>query len=325
MKRLVHNKAFDKERRVFPNTISLLIDNWPTPLVRLETESTERREVWAKLEFYNPFSRSIKDRPVWNMLAKSLEKGSLGQRLEEVTSGNVGISLACLSNILGLKFTAYVPKLTSQTTETLLRVLGAEVIRTEYQTIDSEFWSKVREHAKTVGATNLNQFENDANFEIHYEVTANEIIEQLESVGRKPDFVIAGIGTSGHIAAISKRLRERYGDEVKVVGVQPSRNAVIPGIKRIETNPKWLPVAKLDKIIEVSWEEAVKGVIEIAVNEGLLVGLSSGAVFQAYKKLRESEGTFVLVLPDDGFKYVEHFERYLRVYSSRPNTQEQDD
>jgi len=114
MKQLVYNKAFDKERRFFPNTISLPIDNWPTPLVRLETESTEKREVWAKLEFYNPFSRSIKDRPVWNMLAKSLEKGSLGQRLEEATSGNVGVSLACLSNILGFKFTAYVPKLTSQ-------------------------------------------------------------------------------------------------------------------------------------------------------------------------------------------------------------------
>jgi len=183
----------------------------------------------------------------------------------------------------------------------------------------------VREHAKTVGATNLNQFENDANFEIHYEVTANEIIEQLESINRKPDFVIAGIGTSGHIAAISKRLRERYGDEVKVIGVQPSHNAVIPGIKRIVTNLKWLPIVKLDKIIEVSWEEAVKGVIEIAVNEGLLVGLSSGAVFQAYKKLRESKGTFILVFPDDGFKYIEHFERYLRAYSSRLNTQEQDD
>lgn len=107
-------KAFDRERRVFPNTISLLIDNWPTPLVRLESECIEEREVWAKLEFYNPFSRSVKDRPVWNMLIKFLEEDSLKQRVEEATSGNVGISLACLSNIFGLKFTAYIPKTNAQ-------------------------------------------------------------------------------------------------------------------------------------------------------------------------------------------------------------------
>ncbi|RLF21654.1 MAG: cysteine synthase [Thermoprotei archaeon] len=320
---ILHSKtSFNKEKRVFPNTISLLIDGWPTPLVRLETECNEKKEVWAKLEFYNAFSKSVKDRPVWNMLIKALEEGSLRHMLEEATSGNVGISLACLSNIFGLKFTAYVPKPTPRTTEILLKILGANVIRTEYQTIDRRFWTEVSEHAKQIGATNLNQFENDANFEIHYETTAREIVEQLESIGRTPDFVIAGIGTSGHIAAISKRLKNRYGDQVKIIGVQPAPGSSIPGIKRVETEPKWLSMVKVDKIIDISWEEAVEGVIEVARREGLLIGLSSGAVFQAYKKLSENEGVFVLVFPDDGFKYVEHFERYLRLRGIKLSVEE---
>lgn len=310
--------AFNKEKRVFPNTISLLVDGWPTPLVRLETECDDRKEVWAKLEFYNVFSKSVKDRPVWNMLIKALEEMSLRHVLEEASSGNVGISLACLSNIFGLKFTVYVPKSTPKATEILLKILGADVIKTEYQTISKEFWNEVSEHAKRIGATNLNQFENDANFEIHYETTAREIIEQLESVGRVPNFVIAGIGTSGHIAAISKRLKERYGDHVKIIGVQPTPGSVIPGIKRIETKPKWLPMVKIDQIIDISWNEAVEGVIEVARREGMLIGLSSGAVFQAYKKLASSQGgIFVLVFTDDGFKYVEHFEKYLSLYNTK--------
>ncbi len=311
---ILHSEApFNKEKRVFPNTISLLVDGWPTPIVRLETESNDKREVWAKLEFYNAFSKSVKDRPVWNMLIKALEAGSLSDTLEEATSGNVGIALACLSNIFGLKFTAYVPKPTPRTTEILLRVLGADVVRTGYQMIDRHFWIEVSEHARRIGATNLNQFENDANFEIHYETTAREIIEQLESIGRTPDFVIAGIGTSGHIAAISKRLKERYGDRVKIIGVQPAPGSTIPGIKRVEAGPKWLSMVKVDKIIDISWKEAVEGVIEVAHKEGILIGLSSGAVFQAYKKLSENNGVFVLIFPDDGFKYVEHFEKYLKL------------
>jgi cysteine synthase A len=119
--------------------------------------------------------------------------------------------------------------------------------------------------------------------------------------------VVAGIGTSGHIYAIYKRLRERYGGSVKVVGVQPSPGSRIPGIKRVETEPKWLRSVELYALYDVSFEEAALGVVEVARREGLLVGLSSGAVYRAYKKLSEREGggTYVLVFPDDIFKYVD--------------------
>jgi len=292
---------------MYPDTVSLLKDGWPTPLVRLRSECREGREVWAKLEFYNPFSRSVKDRPVWNMLRRVLEAGEGRRVVYEATSGNVGIALAALCNVYGLKLKAFLPRNPPPVTVKLLKILGAEVVETDYETITPEFWRWVAELAEKEEALNLNQFENNANPEIHYETLANEIVEQLEAIGRKPDYVVAGIGTSGHIYAIYKRLRERYGESVKVVGVQPAPGSRIPGIKRVETKPKWLRNVELYALFDVSFEEAALGVIEVARREGLLVGLSSGAVYQAYKRLsaREGGGTYVLVFPDDIFKYVD--------------------
>jgi len=304
----------NKVLRVYPDTLSLLKDGWPTPLVRLKSECRGDREVWAKLEFYNPFSRSVKDRPVWNMLRKALEAGLRRPVVYEATSGNVGIALAALCNIFGMKLKAFMPRDPPPVTVKLLEVLGAEVFVKQYETITPELWQWVAELAEKEGALNLNQFENDANPEIHYETLAKELIEQLEAVGRRPDYVVAGIGTSGHIYAIYKRLRERYGGSVKIVGVQPASGSRIPGIKRVETGPKWLKWVELYALFDVSFEEAALGVAEIARKEGLLVGLSSGAVYTAYKKLTEREGggTYVLVFPDDIFKYVDSVHAALR-------------
>lgn len=289
------------------------MDGWPTPLVRLRSECRNGVEVWAKLECYNPFSRSVKDRPVWNMLRKAFEEGKVKRKLYEATSGNVGVALAALCNFYGLELTAFMPKKPPATTLKLLKILGAKVVETEYETISPEFWRWVASLAEEEGALNLNQFENDANPEVHYRTLANELVEQLEAVGRRPNFVIAGIGTSGHIYAISKRLRERYGDSVRIVGVQPAPGSEIPGIKRVETRPKWLEMAKPDLIIDVSLEEAIEGVIAVARREGLLIGLSAGAVYRAYKRLVERgwRGVYVLVFPDDVFKYVDIIAEYL--------------
>ena len=304
------NEPLNREKRVYPDALSLLVDGWPTPLLRLRSECNERREVWAKLEFYNPFSHSVKDRTVWSMVVKAVEPCKKAGLVEEASSGNTGIALTCISNILGVKSRIYLPKPTPRTTEVILRMLGAEVVRTKYETIDRTFWDEVRRHAESLGFVNLNQFENDANPEVHYKYTGREIVEQLKAIGRKPDVLVAGIGTSGHIAGIARRLREEYGG-LKVVGVQPTPGSKIPGIKRVETEPTWLEEAGVDVLIDVSWREAVEGVREVAVREGVLIGLSSGAVYKAYKKIRGEDGVYILVFPDDGFKYVEHFERYL--------------
>jgi len=299
--------------RVFEDPESLLTENWPTPLLKLSKVSDETHEVWAKLEFYNPFSHSIKDRAIWNMFRKALEKGLHFDKLYEATSGNVGIALVALSNIYGKKFRAFIPKGTPETTEILLKVLGAEVVRTEFEVIDRTFIEYVKKKAAEDKALNLNQFENDANFEVHYNYTSLELLKQLEVLGKKPKCIIAGVGTSGHIAALAARFKETFYD-VKVVGVEPSPGNKIPGIKRIETRPKWIAHVKIDEVVDVRSREAIEGAIEIARLEGILIGLSSGAVYQAFKKIRNKygPGTYILIFPDDAFKYIEEFREYLK-------------
>ena len=300
--------------KVFYSTLDLAIGLWPTPLVKLSSLSDKGKEVWAKLEFFNPYSRSIKDRPVWNMIIKAWKKGLLKKKLYEATSGNIGISMACLANILRLKFRAYLPAPTPESTITLLKLLRAEVVVTEHSSIDRDMIMYVSKLAEGEGAVNLNQFENNDNFEAHFNYTARELEEQLEAVNRTPPRgIFAGIGTSGHIAAISKYFKSKYGDSTKIYGVVPAKGNSIPGIKKSETKPKWLSEVKVDKIEEISLEEAIEGCIHIARHEGLLIGLSSGAVTAAFSKLRRnlSPGVYVLIYPDDAFKYISYFKKYL--------------
>jgi len=267
---------------------------------------------FAKLEFFNPFSRSIKDRAVFNMLMKAIEREDIDgvRRIFEATSGNVGISLASLSNVLGIGFRAYLPKPTPMATQSLLKVLGVEVVMTDFETIDPNMVEYVVKEARKARAANLNQFENEDNFEAHYRFTAREIDEQLKSIGKRPDIIIAGIGTSGHIGGIAKYFKKRY--TTKVIGVVPAKGEKIPGIKRLETKPKWFFKVEIDEVIEIIQREAIEGSIQIAREDGLLIGLSSGAVVKAFEKIHDKYlGTTVLIFPDDGFKYVEVFEKYL--------------
>ncbi len=302
--------------KIFESTLDLLVKGWPTPLVKLRSYSTKNLSVWAKLEFYNPFSRSIKDRPVWNMLSKALKKGVSSDKLYEATSGNVGIALALLSNIYGLRFRAYIPAPTPKATEVLLRFLGADVVRTNYRTIDQEMIEYVCREAARDNALNLNQFFNDDNFEIHYLTTAREIDLQITlATNKPPDVVVAGIGTSGHLAAIIKYFNEKYGaGRVKFVGVVPAQGESIPGIKRLETKPKWIEIYRPNAVVEVKKVKAIEKCREVALREGLLIGLSSGAVMTGLEeaiKIFGDSGTYVVIFPDDGFKYVEVFGKYL--------------
>jgi len=304
----------DPTRRVFSSVLELIPNIWPTPLVRLANLSSDNYHVWAKLEYFNPFSHSIKDRPVWNMVVKAHEKCIECGKLYEATSGNVGIALASISNILGIRFRAYIPKPTPRITEVLLKILGAEIIRTDYTTISPEMVEMVKREAQRDGAINLNQFENDDNLEAHLRYTAPELDEQLVSIGRAPPrAIIAGIGTSGHISGLSIYFKKKYGDKVKIIGVIPAKGSSIPGIKRLEARPKWLAEAEIDEIVEVTREEAIESSILVARKEGLLIGLSSGAVLSAYARIKEKygPGDYVLIFPDDVFKYIEYFDEYF--------------
>lgn len=309
-------KLSRKALKVYNSTLELLYEGWPTPLVKLNSLSTGDRSVWAKLECYNPFSNSVKDRIAWSMIKEVMENRGLKQILYEATSTNTGIALTSIANILGLKAVLYIPMTIQKVSDTYLKVLGAEVIRMPVS-LTVEAISQVDSEAKARGATHLNQFENDANLKVHLKYTARELDDQLTSLNLKPTCIIGGVGTSGHMSAISIRFKAKYGDSVKIVGVQPAPNEVIPGIRRVETGMKWIHWVDFDEIIDVKQSEAIKTAIKVARREGLLIGLSAGAVVHAFEEIAGEKDVYVLVFPDSGYKYAEQFEKYLASTQSK--------
>lgn len=304
--------------RVFTNTLELLYRNWPTPLVKLKSLSNKVVNVWCKLEWYNPYSCSIKDRTAWYMFKNALEKLGRINALYEATSTNTGLALAALANIHGVKSRFYLPSTTQQCVDYILKLMGADVLRGK-STITTEMIEDVKRDALRDGALNLNQFENDCNFEVHLRYTAKEIDLQVRSSGLRLVAVISGLGTSGHLSAISHYMKNRYGDHVRIIGVVPAVNDVIPGIKRVESGMKWVHLVKIDEIYEVTLEEALERLIDVARKDGILVGLSGGAVLQATQKAVSegliSEGDVVAIIPDHGLKYIEIIEKCIEVQS----------
>lgn len=309
--------------RVFMSTLELLYRNWPTPLVLLSGLSHNGLRVWAKLEGFNPFSGSIKDRIGWYMFIKAIEEGRTlesNKLIYEATSTNTGIALAAMAAIHGFKARLYIPTSIQKLSDTLLKVMGAEAVRVS-KSLTVEFVDKVDADARRDQAIHLNQFENDYNFEVHLRYTAKEIDLQLRSIKARPTAIIGGIGTSGHMSAITFYFKNKFRDKIKIYCVQPAPDNIIPGIRRIESGMKWIHWVKPDRVIDIEREEAIRESINIARSEGILVGLSSGAVVAGFKRLVEEglvdEGDYVLVFPDHGFKYVEQFNEYLSRGDSR--------
>jgi len=313
---LATEKKEKRNLKVFNSTLELLCEGWPTPLVKLSSLSTDNRSVWAKLEGYNPFSNSVKDRIGWSMIMEALEKGELKEVIYEATSTNTGIALTSIANILGAKAKLYMPKTIQKVSDTYLRVLGAEVVRLPVG-LTVEAIGQVDSEARANKSTHLNQFENDANFKVHLKHTARELDEQLRSLGLKPSCIIGGLGTSGHMSAVSFYFKNKYKNDIEIVGVQPAPNEVIPGIRRIETGMKWYHWMHFDKVVDVKQAKAIEGSISIARKEGLLIGLSAGAVVHAFNKVAKDYGVYVLIFPDTGYKYAEQFENYFANLQTR--------
>lgn len=301
--------------RVFMDSEELLYKNWPTPLVRLKGSSLGGKVAWAKLEGFNPWSMSVKDRVGWYMYVRAVErvgKPSLGLIVES-TSTNTGLALAALANMHNSRLRAYIPSTVSATGEALLKIFGAEVVRSP-KPLTVDLVEDVEAVARAEGAVHLNQFHNDANFEVHLRFTAKELELQLREARVIPSAIIGGLGTSGHLSALAFYFKNRF-TGVKVYGVVPAQGTSIQGIRRVESGMKWLRYVALDGIIEVTLEEAVRGVLEVVRRDGLLVGLSSGAVYAAYRKMAEGgdldDGHYILIFPDHGFKYVDILIRAL--------------
>ncbi len=277
-----------------------------TPLVEImHLNKNKNVKIYAKLEGQNP-GGSVKDRAAYGMITGALERGDIkkGDRLVEATSGNTGIALAMIANIMGLDITLIMPESATEERKKTMRAYGAELILTpEAKTIEYS-----RELAEEMAASGdyfmLNQFGNADNYKMHYRTTGPEIWEDTQ--GAITHFVSA-MGTTGTIMGVSRYLKEQNSD-VQIVGTQPKDGSRIPGIRR--WSPEFLPkiyeADRVDRIIDVSTEEATTMTRRLAKEEAILAGMSSGGAMTAALKVANEidHGVIVSIVCDRGDRYL---------------------
>ena len=289
-----------------------------TPLLELGKFSEQKglkTPVIAKVEYFNP-GGSVKDRIALAMIEDAEAKGILkpGATIIEPTSGNTGVGLALVSAVKGYKLILTMPETMSVERRNLVKAYGATVKLTPGKDGMPGAIKAAEELRDSIpGSVILQQFENGANPRRHYETTGREIWEQTDG---KIDIIVAGVGTGGTISGIGKRLKE-YNPNVKVVAVEPATSPVLNGgksgphkIQGIGAGfvPKTYDASVIDEVLDIDNDDAIRTGRELAREEGLLVGISSGAAAFAAAELAkrpENEGkTIVAILPDTGERYL---------------------
>ena len=298
----------------YAELITDLIGN--TPLVKIRAEgSGARATILGKLESFNPFS-SVKDRIGLAMVEDAERRGALkkGALIVEPTSGNTGIALAAVAAAKGYRIILTMPETMSVERRKLLAAFGAQLVLTEGAKGMKGAIAKAEEIvASTPGAFMPQQFENPANPEIHRRTTAEEI---WRDSGGKVDVLVSGIGTGGTITGVSEVLKARK-PGFRAIAVEPADSPVLTegrsGPHKIQGIgagfvPKVLKRELIDEVIAVRHEDAGTVARRLAREEGILVGISSGAALWAaieVAKRSESEGkTIVVILPDTGERYL---------------------
>ncbi|MCL4558815.1 MAG: cysteine synthase [Deltaproteobacteria bacterium] len=292
---------------IINGTILELIGN--TPLYRLKrfSQKSGKVEVYAKLEKHNP-GGSVKDRPALRMVLEGIRTGDLTESkvILESTSGNTGIALAMIGAVLGYRVKLYVPRNASEERKKIMNAFGAEVVLTDpVEGSDGAYRECIMEYDRHSDQYfKPDQYNNPANVRAHYETTAPEIIRQTR--GRLTHF-IAGIGTGGTLVGTGKRLKE-YNPDIQIIGVEPdSPFHGLEGLKHIESSivPGILDKSVYDEVIHVNTEEAYNIVRQLAREEGILVGQSSGAALWAALQVASGaeEAVIVTVFPDGGSNY----------------------
>jgi len=295
------------------NNITELIGR--TPLVRLNrVVPAGAAEVAAKLEAFNPLS-SVKDRIAISMISEAEKAGEIkpGDTIVEATSGNTGIGLAFVAAAKGYKCTLVMPDTMSVERRKLLQALGAELILTPGTAGLPEALKIAREYAeKTPGAWQSKQFDNPSNPKIHRETTAQEI---LQDTGGVVDAVVAGVGTGGTVSGVGQILK-KHNPSILMVAVMPVEAQTLKGgpyapHKIQGIGPSFIPENYdkdvVDRVFDVTFDQAVDTARRLAKQEGILVGISSGAIAFAAIEIAKELGAgkrVVVILPDTGERYL---------------------
>jgi cysteine synthase A len=285
-----------------------------TPLVKLNRIVGDNATVAAKLEFYNP-ANSVKDRIGAAIIDAAEASGELqpGGTIVEGTSGNTGIALAMVGAARGYNVVLTMPETMSLERRALLRAYGAELVLTPGPQGMRGAVEKANEIAAERGGVLARQFANPANVAIHRKTTAEEIWNDTEG---KVDIVVAGVGTGGTVSGVGQVLKERK-PEVRIIAVEPEESPLLSGgqpgphkIQGLGANfiPEIVDQSVIDEVVPRNINQAVEFARRAATEEGLLVGISSGAALSAAAEVAarpENAGkTIVVVLPDFGERYL---------------------
>lgn len=314
MFRLAKHRSEGKviQRRSDPPLVTDLVGEiGGTPLLalsRITSYLPATVSVFVKAEFLNP-GGSVKTRSAWRMMSEGLDSGALSRDkiLIDATSGNTGIAYAMLGAALDLRIRLVMPANASESRKKIVRAYGAELELTDPNELTDGAQKRVQEIVRQDPGRYFypDQYNNPANWQAHFDTTGEEILTQTE--GRLTHFV-STLGTTGTFTGVTRRLK-LYNPNILCIAVQPDMPLHgIEGVKHLETSllPGIFDVSLVDEDMRVSTDEAVAMTHRLAVEEGLLVGTSSGANVVASLLVAErlSEGSIVTILPDNGTHYL---------------------
>lgn len=274
-----------------------------TPLVEITSFFNKPKvKLFAKLEGNNP-AGSVKDRPALNMIRSAIERKEIkkGDKLIEATSGNTGIALAMIASVYGVELELVMPSSSTRERVLTMEAFGAKVTLLESMEICRDY---AEEKASKEGVFILNQFSNPDNYEAHIKTTGPEIWNDTE--GKITHFVSA-MGTTGTIMGNSIYLKSKN-PEIQIIGCQPTEESSIPGIRRwpIEYLPKIFDPTRVDRVIDIAQNDAIRRTRELALQEGIFVGMSTGGAFHAALQIANEieEGVIVFIACDRGDRYL---------------------
>lgn len=303
----LHDEGYRKTRK----SILELVGN--TPLIKIDRSLPEdikkkKVDIYAKLESYNP-GGSVKDRPATRMIVDAIKSGKLSKEkvIIDATSGNTGIALAMVGTALGYQVELAMPSNVSEERKRIIKAFGAKI----HFTNPLESTDGAIVFVRNLVEKNpdrycyIDQYNNDSNWKAHFESTAVEIWNQTE--GKITHFV-AGIGTGGTVMGTGRRLKI-YNPDIQIIGVQPdSPFHGIEGLKYIETSikPGIFDENRLDRTMFIGTDVAYQRARDLSRLEGIFVGQSSGAAYEAAIRIAKEidEGVIVFICPDGGEKYL---------------------